>query len=259
MTVSLWKRKSNSVLSLFWPVMLSWHWTCASCWDVTGVNYCSKRALARPWWLANQLEYQFACSAPKPQGEQVYAAREYFHGHLDWYNLSIQDSQEGLGEVESADLPEDLNQNIVRSFIPTPVKFDGMPNTRWWAFEEGKTNFGDINPDTTDNNKLLLMEFGLVYANDWFLVPVTVPAGSIVNIHGLSVKNVFGENLWVTPTGRGLDDDPDRWTMYSLDIEGDSAPIEKVRPRSNLLSTGQGESASQLKFDYLKSVKKPAP
>jgi hypothetical protein len=179
-------------------------------------------------WLANQLEYQFFCSAPKPQGEQVYAAREYFHGHLDWYNLSIQDSQEGLGEVEFPNVPEGLNENIVRSFIPTPVKFDGMPNTRWWAFEEGKTNFGDINPDTTDINKLLLMEFGLVYANDWFLVPVTVPAGSIVNIHGLSVKNVFGENLWVTPTGSGLDDDPDRWTMYSLDIEGEQRKLSDL-------------------------------
>lgn len=172
-------------------------------------------------WLPSQLEYQFACSAPKPDGEQVYSAKEYFHGHLDWYNLSIRDSREGLGDVEGQADHEGLNTNIVRSFIPTPVQFDGMPNTRWWSFEEGKTNFGDINPDTTDINKLLLMEFGLVYANDWFLVPVTVPAGSIVNIHGLSVKNVFGENLWVTPTGKGLDDDPDRWTMYSLDIEGE--------------------------------------
>ncbi len=171
-------------------------------------------------WLASQLEYQFSCSAPKPFGEQIYSAKEYYHGHLDWYNFSIDDTQTTLGEIDNEVVPPEINENIIRSFIPTPAKFDGMPNTRWWAFEEGKTNFGDINPDTTDINKLLLMEFGLVYANDWYILPVTVSAGTIVNIQGLSVKNVFGENLWVRPTGAGLDDDPGRWTMYSLDIAG---------------------------------------
>ena len=56
--------------------------------------------------------------------------------------------------------------------MPATVQFDGMPNTRHWTFEEGATNFGDIDPDTTDIAKLLLIEFGLVYANDWFLLPI---------------------------------------------------------------------------------------
>jgi hypothetical protein len=59
-----------------------------------------------------------------------------------------------------------------------------------------------------------------VYANDWYLLPVTLPAGSVANIRGMSVQNVFGENLWIDATGRGLDDDPDRWTMFSMDIIG---------------------------------------
>jgi hypothetical protein len=172
-------------------------------------------------WLPRNLEYQFACSAPKGDSEQMFSAKEYYHGHLDWYNFSIDESQDSLGEVTEEVIPEDINKPIVRSFIPTPVQFDGMPNTRWWSFEEGKTNFGDIRPDTTDINKLLLMEFGLVYANDWYLLPVTIPAGSILNVKGMSVKNVFGEHLWVTASGRGLDDSPDRWTMYSMDIAGD--------------------------------------
>lgn len=45
--------------------------------------------------------------------------------------------------------------------MPTTAQFDGMPNTRHWAFEEGATNFGDIDPDTTDIAKLLLIEYGL--------------------------------------------------------------------------------------------------
>jgi hypothetical protein len=38
----------------------------------------------------------------------------------------------------------------------------------------------------------------------------------------MSVRNVFGENLWITATGKGHDDDPNRWTMYLLDIAGDN-------------------------------------
>ena len=33
-------------------------------------------------------------------------------------------------------------------------------------------------PDTTDLAKLLFIEFGLVYSNDWFIVPLTLPGGS---------------------------------------------------------------------------------
>jgi hypothetical protein len=176
-------------------------------------------------WLPSRLEYQFACSAPENSGEEtpgekVFSAQEYYHGHLDWYNFSIDRGTTTLGEVDAPSLPEGFDAPIVRSFIPTPVQFDGMPNTRWWTFEEGKTNFGDIKPDTTDINKLLLIEFGLIYANDWFLLPVTLPAGAVATLRGLAVRNVFGENLWITPTGRGLDDNPNRWTMYSLDITG---------------------------------------
>lgn len=171
-------------------------------------------------WLPSRLEYQFACSASQNDSEKVFTAQEYYHGHLDWYNFSIDADSEGLGETDTPIMPVGFDAPIIRSFIPTPIQFDGMPNTRWWAFEEGKTNFGDIQPDTTDINKLLLIEFGLVYANDWYLVPVTLPAGAIANIRGMSVKNVFGENLWITATGRGLDDNPNRWTMYSMDIAG---------------------------------------
>lgn len=171
-------------------------------------------------WLPSNLEYQFACSAPKNSGEKVFSAKEYYHGHLDWYNFSIDSDKSTLGDVAATPLLEGFNTPIIRSFIPTPIQFDGMPNSRWWSFEEGKTNFGDIKPDTTDINKLLLIEFGLVYANDWYLLPFTLPAGSIANIRGMSVRNVFGENVWISATGQGLDDNPDRWTMYSMDIVG---------------------------------------
>lgn len=168
-------------------------------------------------WLPERLEYQFSCAAPYKGGQKVLEAEEYYHGHLDWYNFSIAPN-DPLEEVEGA--AKNAEDAITTSFFPVPIQFDGMPNTRWWTFEEGKTSFGNINPDTTDLNKLMLMEFGLVYANDWFLVPFTLPAGTIAKVRGMAVTNVFGERIWIKAAGTGDDEDWQRWNMYALDSKG---------------------------------------
>ena len=169
-------------------------------------------------WEPARLEYQFACSAPEAAGEKVFAAEEYYHGNLDWYNFDIDKSSPGLGEVGEG--IEDPRGSDTQSLIPVPVVFEGMPNTRWWAFEDRKTNFGDVKPDTTDLAKLLLIEFGLVYANDWFLIPYTLPAGAIANLKGMAVTNVFGERFWIEAAGSGADDAWQRWSMFTLNTKG---------------------------------------
>ncbi len=75
-------------------------------------------------------------------------AEEYYHGHLDWYNFDVDPQRQSLGEpdVEEAKVREAETLTM----LPTQVTFNGMPNTRWWAFEDSRTNFGDIRPDTTD-------------------------------------------------------------------------------------------------------------
>lgn len=168
-------------------------------------------------WIPERLEYQFACSAPERQGEKVLVAEEYFHGHLDWYNFDIDRSRTALGEpAENLEPPAASTLTM----LPIQVTFNGMPNTRWWTFEDSLTNFGDVKPDTTDLAKLLLIEFGLVYANDWFLVPFTIAGGSIADIRGMAVTNVFGERIWIEGAGRGDDDDWQRWAMFLISIKG---------------------------------------
>jgi hypothetical protein len=166
-------------------------------------------------WDSSRLEYQCACSAPTTAGEKVFVAEEYYQGHFDWYNFNIDDNSPGLGNV-----PDPLPKAITRTVIPTPVQFDNMPNTRWWEFEDRKTNYGNVTAATTDLARLLFLEFGLVYANDWFLIPCTLPSGSISNVLGLVVTNVFGEHIWIDPAGSGLDDNWQRWSMFTLNSVG---------------------------------------
>lgn len=173
-------------------------------------------------WQPERLEYQFSCAVPDGgDGEKVLSAEEYYQGRLDWYNFDWDKSRPVLDAGDQETPPQPVEKKYTtQSFIPTPVRFNGMPDTRWWAFEDGKTNFGDIKPGTTDLAKLLLIEFGLVYANDWFILPYTVPSGSILNIKGLSVTNTFGERFWIEPAGSGSDQAWQRWAMYSLNIKG---------------------------------------
>jgi hypothetical protein len=173
-------------------------------------------------WIPPRLEYQFAASAPLPDGsEKVYAADAYCRGRLDWYSLDV-DAAATLDPVAGSDvtgLPPDAPQTM----IPIPVSFAGMPNTRWWAFEDRKTNFGDIDASTTDLAKLLFMEFALVYANDWFVIPYTLPAGAISSIRAFVVTNVFGERFSIDAAGGGADADWQRWSMFTMDVRGRAA------------------------------------
>lgn len=167
-------------------------------------------------WESDRLEYRFSCSAPVGVSEKVYAADEYYHGHLDWYNFAIDSSKTSLPMPKGSPVSADPQGKHTLTLLPANVTFDGMPNTRWWAFEDGKTNFGNIKPDPTDLAKLLLIEFGLVYANDWFLVPFELPAGSIAKIRGIAVTNVFGERTWIDPAGAGTDEQWQRWGMFTI-------------------------------------------
>src|SRR5579872_297892 len=104
-------------------------------------------------WVPDRLEYQFAASAPLPGGaagpavgEKTYVATGYYTGRLDWYSVDV-DPQASLGAVAPGPpappgppVPPVPAPVPPVTMIPIPVSFAGMPNTRWWAFEDRKTN-----------------------------------------------------------------------------------------------------------------------
>jgi len=115
-------------------------------------------------WEPDGLEYRFACAAPRTGREMVLTAEEYYHGHLDWYNLDIDPGAATLGDAPPPIVP--TLKPDTQTVLPAPLEFQGMPNTRWWEFEDRRTNFCYVEPDTTEIGKLLLLQFALVYAND---------------------------------------------------------------------------------------------
>lgn len=185
-------------------------------------------------WVDEQLEYQFACSLPQATGDNtVLTATEYYNGNLDWYSFDVaQDPKADAGLNELATPNEDFsNSTVVQktlTVIPTEARFGGMPNPRWWEFEDGSIDLGNINADTTDIAKIILTQFALIFSNDWFVVPFSVPVGSMIRVKGLVVTDVFGQKTFVEAANQGKSDDWASWGMFNLSIEQkdkEQAPI----------------------------------
>jgi hypothetical protein len=168
-------------------------------------------------WLPSRLEYQFGCAAGAGSRDVVMRSEEYYQGNLDWHALERRPDETQLGQPAG---PARTPARNVHTFIPTAVAFQGMPNTRWWALEDRRTNFGEVRPDTTDLGKLLLMEFALVYANDWFVLPYTVDVGTVTEVKGIALTNVFGERLWIEPVREQPETDWERWSLFTLGAPG---------------------------------------
>ena len=177
-------------------------------------------------WDPARLEYRFQCSAPMAEGRKQFAAEQYGFGDLDWFALDL-----AAVTAVPAQRPE-VQSDIVQTFIPTSVEFAGMANPRWWSFEDRRVNFGAIKPDTTDIAKLLMLEFGLVYSNDWCIVPVPIIAGTVADVTGLAVTNVFGERLWIAPAGQTPEQVWQRWSMFT---QHQIAPDRSGKPSTSLL------------------------
>ncbi|MER5510491.1 hypothetical protein ABT052_34935 [Streptomyces sp. NPDC002766] len=161
-------------------------------------------------WDARRLEHRFSVSAPAPDGsERVLSAPEYPGGELDWHAFSVSPGG-SLGGAAPA--PAAINRTV----FPSPVRFSGMPLPRWWAVEDGRTNFAAVTPDSTDLARLVFLEFALVYSNDWYQLPCDLPAGTLASIQGLAVTDVFGQRRWITPADSGTGTDRQRWSMFTL-------------------------------------------
>lgn len=166
-------------------------------------------------WSPQQLEYQCACAAPEPDGTHtVLKADEYYRGRLDWYAFDIDPNAATL--IPGAAAQGANIENRLLSVIPTEARFGGMPNARWWEFEDGYIDLGNVRADNTDLAKSLLVEFTLMYSNDWFLVPLRVPVGSLSEVKGIVVLDVFGQRTLVEAAGQGSEEEWTGWSLFHL-------------------------------------------
>ncbi len=186
-------------------------------------------------WDPQHLEYSIGLSAPDQGEPAALAAPEYHGGRLDWYSFDAVAPEEPQGAAAA-------RPPTVTSFIPTGASSTVCRTPGIGPSKRAPSTSATSRPTRTDIAKLLLIEFGLVYANDWFLLPIDVPVGSLTSIRGLAVTNVFGERFWIEPAVTAAQFQ--NWRMFKLTPKGadddrlfipattptalESAPVEAV-------------------------------
>ena len=146
-------------------------------------------------WVQDRLEHRFSVTADTPNQRVTLGAGQYPGGHLDWHAFNVsgtarQDVPPQPGSMRSFDL------------LPVPLTYAGMPASSYWEVEDRTVYFGGVEAGPTDLARLVVAEFGVVYSNDWFLLPIRFPAGSIAAVVELEVRNTFGESFDVRSTAQ---------------------------------------------------------
>lgn len=173
-------------------------------------------------WNPKQMEYEFECALPDDIENTKLKVNEYYNGNLDWFSFDINKGNNSI-DLNSSSAEELENYRLQRTLtvIPSDAQFGGMPNKRWWEFEDAAIDLGNISADEKNLAKILITEFALVYSNDWFVVPYQVPVGSLSEIKGVLVKDVFGQKTFINAAGAGDQTDWNRWNMFSMTTLGD--------------------------------------
>jgi hypothetical protein len=165
-------------------------------------------------WDQEQLEYSFAFELKDSAGKVNHLRSDnYADGQLDWPDFTWS----GDATLSSA-------EKKAESFVPTSVRYQGMPRPRFWEMEEGRVNFGMISMLPSNMLPVAFAEFGLAYSNDWFWIPVPLKVNTLCRIDNLVVTNVFGEKIIYTTQDTKADDPLSIFSLYQLsDTEKGSA------------------------------------
>jgi hypothetical protein len=160
-----------------------------------------------PAWQPDRLEYVASVEATTERGTATLDVHPGDDGLIDWAAFDLKSTVAGQALAAGT-----------RMIVPAHVRFKGMPNARFWDFENGTLDFGDLKPDKRDLARLALIDFMLVHANDWFMLPVDIPVGSTYQLDTLVVHDVFGidtviERADKEKLGPG-------WTMFSTSVSG---------------------------------------
>lgn len=165
-------------------------------------------------WIGERLEYRFRIGA----GATTLAAPDHNGGDIDWYTFDPAAAADNLPAAGAA-APAETRR--VHALLASPLRYAGMPADRLWEMEDAQVNLGVIEAEPWDLARLLVAEFALTYGNDWLVVPVDVPFGSLTAIESILYTTTFGEHFLVKPTAAASPDG--KWRMFAIADKGASA------------------------------------
>jgi hypothetical protein len=190
-------------------------------------------------WVPDRLEYAVSVAArlsPQPVDEVTLSASEFDDGRLEWSSFDIN------AEVNMGTDADHGAASIIETTLPAPVSFRGTPAPRYWEMEDARIDYGSMQVGPTDLPHLLLIEYASSYGNDWFVVPLTLPVGSLTRIDSLVVTDSFGVRSLLRPIGDPALPRPN-WSMWQMTYRRNPGEDPTANPAANLFflppTTGQ--------------------
>jgi len=149
-------------------------------------------------WTPSRLEYAASVStrfSALATDEVTLSASEFNGGRLDWSSFDVN------GQLKVDSTGDTPFKSLTELTVPAPVTFAGAPAARFWELEDAKIAYGLMTTGPTDLAHLMMIEYASSYGNDWYVVPVTLPVGSVTRVESLVVTDTFGVRSLLRPIG----------------------------------------------------------
>jgi hypothetical protein len=148
-------------------------------------------------WNPPRLEYALSVGAKLSTnaGDEMTFSASEIDGPIDWSSFDV-NNQALLTTAADQGFA-----STVEVTIPAPVTFPGAPAPRFWEMEDARVAYGLVPVGPTDLAQLLMIEYASSYGNDWFIVPLSLPVGSVTRVESLVVTDTFGVRNLIRPIG----------------------------------------------------------
>ncbi len=205
-------------------------------------------------WSGSTLDHRLtaaAASSDQAAGTELLAVT-HDGTELDWYSFD----RVGTAPADPA-APAPVEQ-ATPTLVPTVLRFPGMPTPRWWETDDAAIDLGAVDASAADLARLLVLEYALAYGNDFFLIPIRVPADSLTAVTELLVVDSFGVRTSVPPAAGVATPGWASWRMFTLtDRRGEQpgarpALLVPARPLAPVL--GEPTDEGQLVRDEMANL-----
>jgi hypothetical protein len=221
-------------------------------------------------WRPDRLEYGLEVTAATPARDRVVLRGHTGpFGELDWY--AFDETSRTPPKAEGGRTPPVTAPPSARapgtgppgvpegggapslpshSVIPAAVRFPGMPDPRWWSFEDARYDWASVDTDRRDLGRALVMDFMLVQGNDWFVIPFGQAVGTLATVGQLLVRDVFGDDTLVRRADAERAAGERRWTMFSTAAPGRPGGLADyfLLPPGALRTTLDGPDLEEVRF-----------
>jgi len=152
-------------------------------------------------WSSTDLHYDRSF----PALHQGLVVQNHRGGQVDWFSADA-----------ASQLQAGTESEVRQPVIPTPLQYPGAPANRFWQIEDADVDIGGYPPDMAHFSTILLVDLIYSHGDDWFLMPVTVRAGTIARLKDITVRDSFNIDYRDTDPRykKGLSP-PSDWSLFN--------------------------------------------